>query len=294
MATNRQGYLLRLLKLGVLPYGLFFRERRPGLVILIYHRVGGGTDSDIDLPAGLFARQMAHLSAHHTIVAMDDVASVMTPPAGRPTDLMAVTFDDGYQDIYEHAYPVLRRYAIPATIYLATQYIETRRPFDFGGYAHNPRPPWPLTWVQIREMASSGLVTVGAHTHSHADLPRLPQRAVRDELERSRRLIEERVGVAVRHFAYPWGTLTPGVKRVVGDYFATAVRGGSGKNPFPTLDPLALWRRPVQQADGFWLFRLKLASYLDAEEYFRRLGSSRRRPPTPAAGPAQAQERPTV
>jgi len=164
VATNRQGYLLRLLKLGVLPYGLFFRERRPGLVILIYHRVGGGTDSDIDLPARLFARQMAHLSAHHTIVAMDDVASGMTPPAGRPTDLMAVTFDDGYQDIYEHAYPVLRRYAIPATIYLATQYIETRRPFDFGGYAHNPRPPWPLTWVQIREMASSGLVTVGAHT----------------------------------------------------------------------------------------------------------------------------------
>ena len=71
MATNRQGYLLRLLKLGVLPYGLFFRERRPGLVILIYHRVGGGTDSDIDLPARLFARQMAHLSAHHTIVAND-------------------------------------------------------------------------------------------------------------------------------------------------------------------------------------------------------------------------------
>lgn len=271
-------------KLATLPYGAVFREQRPGLVILVYHRIGGGTSSDIDLPTAEFAGQMAYLLRHYTLVSVDDVTTMsVSQELNGHADIVAVTFDDGYQDFYEHAFPVLLEHRIPATVYVTTAYIEAQRPFDFGELARASRRPQPLTWGQLREMVQSGLITVGAHTHTHPDLTRMPAAAVRQEAERCHRLIADRLGTAPRHFAYPWGRVTPAVRRVVGEYFKTAVRGGCGKNPFGTLDLLALWRRPIQQADVAWLFRLKLKSYLDAEERFRtiaafasRLGRRRR------------------
>ncbi len=266
------GILLRLVKLAVIPYGAVFRERRRGLVILGYHRIGGGTDSEIDLPTDAFTRQMAYLRDHYTIVSMEALldGSIHNGIDGQ-SDLVAVTFDDGYREIYEHAFPVLLRYGIPATVYLATRYIDAQQHFDFGRYARQEVRPAPLTWEQTRDMMTSGLVTVGAHAHSHADLTRLSVEAVREEVAQCRRVIADRLGSAPRHFAYPWGVLTPAVQRVVGECFQTAVRGGCGKNLLPSLQPLALWRQPVQQSDGFWLFTLKVRSYLDGEEYFRGL-----------------------
>ncbi len=267
----------RLMKLGVLPHGMLFRDRRRGLIILIYHRIGGSTGSPIDVPADTFARQMAFLRERHTTVSLDAVIDGTLAGGGTgKTDLVAVTFDDGHRDIFEHAFPILMKYRIPATIYLATQYVETQRPFDFGAYAAGGARPQPLTWPQVRDMAASPLIQIGGHTHSHVDLTRLPAGAMRDEVERNRRMIEDRIGTTPRHFAYPWGRFSPSAKAIVGESFATAVRGGCKKNPYGHLDALALWRTPIQQADGFWFFRLKLGSYLDGEEAFRTLASRAR------------------
>lgn len=260
----------RLMKLGVIPYGALFRDRRRGLIILIYHRVGGGTNSSIDMPVDVFERQMAHLRERYTLVSLDTaVADGTLHRAGGP-DLVAVTFDDGHRETYDQAFPIMLRYRVPATVYLATRYVESQQPFEFGHYAAQGGRPLPVTWEQAREMVASGLVGIGAHTHSHVDLTRLPTATVRDEVERSRRLIEDRVGVPARHFAYPWGKMTPAVRATVAESFATAVRGGCRKNPFGGLDPMGLWRTPIQQSDGFWFFRLKLGSYLDGEEFFRK------------------------
>jgi peptidoglycan/xylan/chitin deacetylase (PgdA/CDA1 family) len=259
------------LKLAALPYGLIFRERRPGLIILIYHRVGGNTASDIDLPAALFARQMEHVRARYTPLALDAIVDGPGAAVPRDRDLVAVTFDDGFRDVYEHAYPVLQRLGIPATVYLATHYVEAQQAFDFGGYAGDAARPMPMTWAQAREMAASGLISFGGHTHSHTDLTRLDEASAREEVVRCRGLIEDRLGRPARHFAYPWGVVNPTARRIVGESFATATRGGSAKNLLATMDRLALWRRPIQQGDGYALFRLKVASYLDGEEAFRTL-----------------------
>ncbi|MGH2403383.1 MAG: polysaccharide deacetylase family protein [bacterium] len=268
----------RLVKLGVVPHGMLFRDRRRGLVILVYHRIGGGTGSPIDVPADAFARQMAYLRDRYTMVSLDAVLDGTVPGGGPPaaSDLVAVTFDDGHREVYEYAFPVLLKYRIPATIYLATRYVEAQRAFDFGDYAAGGGRPQPLTWPQVRDMAASRLIQFGGHTHSHVDLTRLSLKAVRDEVDCNRRVIEERTGMAPRHFAYPWGRLTPSVKGIVGESFATAVRGGCRKNPYGHLDALALWRTPIQQSDGFWFFRLKLGSYLDGEEFFRTLAGRMR------------------
>lgn len=274
--------LTGLMKMASLPYGVCFRERRPGLVILVYHRVGGGTASDIDVPVDEFARQMAYLRAHYAVASMADILErPVREDLSRRADFVVVTFDDGHRETYEHAFPVLLQHRIPATVYLATRFVETQQAFDFGEYAHM-RGVEPLTWAQAREMADSGLVSFGAHTHNHLDLTRVPSDAARAEVERSHQVIADRIGTPPAHFAYPWGRVNPSVRQIVGERFRTAVRGGCRKNPFGTFDLLTLWRRPIQQWDAGWLFRLKLDSYLDGEEYFRSVAARLRRPVAPA------------
>jgi peptidoglycan/xylan/chitin deacetylase (PgdA/CDA1 family) len=283
--------MLSVLKLAALPYGILTRERRPGLVILIYHRVGGGTSSDIDLPTAVFDAQMAHLRERYSPVSLDAVLDGSAPVPARGRDLAAVTFDDGFRELYDHVMPVLERHRIPATVYVATRYIEEQRPFDFGAFARTHDRPMPLTWAQLREMAGSGLVGVGGHTHNHVDLTKTDALTGREEVRRCRVLIEERLGAPPRHFAYPWGAVNAQARGLVGEWFATATRGGSAKNLLNAMDLLALWRRPVQQNDGRWLFKLKVASYLDGEEMLRsvaarvlRRGGPPRLPP-PSPGP---------
>jgi len=262
--------LLPLVKFGVLPYGVLFRERRRGLAVLIYHRVGGGSDSEIDVPTGLFERQMAYLRGNYTVISMD---RLLQEPSWfvEGSEYVAVTFDDGYLETYTNAFPILQRYGIPATVYVPTRYIEAGTPFDFGGTRAVVPTPRPLGWPQAREMVESGLITVGSHTHSHVNLGRVPLDVARGELELSSRIIEDRLGIRPLHFAYPWGVVTSPAKSVVREYFMTAVAGGTGKNIPGALDLLALRRLPIQRSDGFGLFRLKLGSYLDGEEFFRTL-----------------------
>jgi peptidoglycan/xylan/chitin deacetylase (PgdA/CDA1 family) len=283
--------MLNIFKIAALPYGMLTRERRPGLVILIYHRVGGGTDSDIDLPAAVFDAQMAHVRERYVPVSLDAVIDGSAPQPKAGHDLVAVTFDDGYRELYDSVMPALERYRIPATVYIATRYVEEQRAFDFGAFGRTGERPMPLSWAQLREMAASGLVAIGGHTHNHINLIDTDPATARDEIRRCRLLIEDRLGSSPRHFAYPWGVYNAQVRDLVGESFVTATRGGSAKNLIGTMDPLALWRRPVQQNDGLWLFKLKAASYLDGEELFRgiagrvvRRGGTPTRVP-PAQGP---------
>lgn len=265
-----------MMKLAVLPHGAIWRERRPGVVILGYHRIGGGTASDIDLPALVFARQMAYLREHYDVIGMDELLEErFRKDAASTRDLVAVTFDDGYRETYIHAFPVLQQFQIPATVYVATDYVDRQRELDFGEAPRHGSKARPLTWAMLREMADTGLITIGAHTHRHADLTRLSPTEVREEVARSRQTIEDRLGMKPRHFAYPWGVLTPDVRAMAGRFFDTAVRGGCGKNVFGAFDLLALWRRPLQRSDGMAFFRLKVHSYLDGEEYFRTLAVHR-------------------
>ncbi|OFX28722.1 MAG: hypothetical protein A2Z07_04150 [Armatimonadetes bacterium RBG_16_67_12] len=258
-----QGRVARaLLRWGALPYHLFRRGRRPGVVVLLYHRVGGGTRSDIDMPVDLFERQIRYLRRYYLLVSLDEVAKIPSRKGleHASRDMMAVTFDDAFSDTYKLVYPVLRRYAVPATVYVPTRYLEERRPFDFGAFrdVEPSRRPTPMTWEQAAEMARSGLITIGAHTHTHADLSRTPADAARRELEEADRLIEARIGIRPKHFAYPWGRWAPQTQALAAARYDTVAFGGPGRNSYVGLDLKRLWRYPVIQSDGFWLFRARL------------------------------------
>jgi peptidoglycan/xylan/chitin deacetylase (PgdA/CDA1 family) len=187
-------------KAAVLPGGIVTRRRPGDVVILLYHRVGG-PGGEIDLPAALFERQLATLAEHDRVLTIDQAV------AGDPAGGVVVTVDDGYRDFHEVVLPLLVRFRVPAVLYLATGLV--------AGEGAGPDDPDAITWSQLAEAVATGLVTVGSHTHNHVDLAHATRHTCRDELCRSRELIEDRLGVACRHFAYPWAVGSPSSDRLV-------------------------------------------------------------------------------
>lgn len=101
------------------------RRSTPRFAILCYHRVGtGGVPLYSQLPAEVFESQMRLLQKNYRIIPMDQLIQEMTCPRS-PEPTVAVTFDDGYRDLYSEAFPILQAYKIPATIFLTTGAIDT-------------------------------------------------------------------------------------------------------------------------------------------------------------------------
>lgn len=250
------------------------RVRSPGdgIVVLIYHRVGARASIEIDLPVDVFDQQMAWLAASQRVTTLDRAVDMLTngdgvaPAAGCP---VVVTFDDGTSDLVAVALPILARHAIPATVYLATKFVDEGLRWPADGQ--------PLSWAGAREMLDSGLVTFGSHTHSHVLLDRLPVAAAVDELDRSRQLIEDRLQVAADHFAYPKAVApAPEVEALVRERFRSAALGGNRPNSSTGTDPHRLARTAVQRSDGMTYFERKANGGMALEDTARRLANRAR------------------
>jgi peptidoglycan/xylan/chitin deacetylase (PgdA/CDA1 family) len=261
-------------KAALLPPASIGREREPGLFILIYHRVGAGMGREMDVPESLFRRQMEFLRDRAEVVSLSEGVGRLSsgPPAA---DFVAITFDDGYRDVSTRAWPILRDLALPATLFLATAFLEGEAPAPIRpGAGDAGEPPEPLAWEQVAEMAASGLVEVGSHSHTHREFDRLTPEEAREECERSGAIVEDRVGRAAVGFAYP--RAVAGNRDVVRSRYPWAVAGGGGKNVARSLDPFALSRTPVRASDGMFFFRRRLAGIRPLEDrLYERLRGSR-------------------
>lgn len=165
-----------------------------------------------------------------------------------------VTFDDGYRDFHEHVLPALVEHRVPATLYLATGLVGSRA---LGRDA--------LSWDQLREAAGTGLVTVGSHTHSHADLSRAAEREAEEEMRRSKEVIEDELGAPCHHFAFPWAVASPAAVRAARRLFRTAALHAWRTNTPETADLHRLGRVPVLRSDGLLFFRAKARGMLNGE-----------------------------
>lgn len=249
------------------------RVRPPasGVVVLIYHRVGGGSGTQVDLSPQAFDEQMAWLAGTGRVVSLDAAVELLAAPApgaaapaASPVDdPVVVTFDDGTADLADVATPILERHGVPATVYLATKFVDEGITFPDDGT--------PLSWPAVRDMAATGLVTFGSHTHGHVLLDRLPPARAVDELDRSRRLIEDEVGAPAHHFAYPKAVAaSPEVEPLVRERYRSAALGGNRPNPFGRTDVHRLTRTAVQVSDGNEYFVRKARGGMALEDSIRR------------------------
>ncbi len=248
------------------------RIRQPpaGVTVLLYHRVGAGSGSQVDLDRALFEDQMAELAESGRVSGLDDALDVLAAGERPAVDPVVVTFDDGTPDVVEDALPVLVRHRIPVVLYVATAFVDAGQPF----WSAEDRP---LSWGALAEAVSTGLLDIGSHTHSHALLDRLDPPAVDDELDRSIDLIGANLGVPARHFAYPKALApAPHAERSVRQRFVSAALAGTRPNPYGATDPHRLARSPVQRSDGMRWFRHKVDGGLGLEDRVRELVNQRR------------------
>lgn len=223
--------------------------------ILVYHHVS--PDREVT-PEG-FERQLRFLlSQGYTSLSMGDLLLRIQGDIPLEEPSFLVTFDDGYLDNWVYAFPILQKLGVKATLYVVTERVES---------VASPRVPClPLdtrtqercaggfiSWSEARAMATSGLVEVGSHTHTHRHFVRKnPYENLEHELRESKQWIEKEVGPC-HHLAWPWGDYEtvwwPLLKKVG---YQTAVTTLAGANTVGT-SPYALKRFKVGREDLSWL-----------------------------------------
>ncbi|HET9946735.1 MAG TPA: polysaccharide deacetylase family protein [Patescibacteria group bacterium] len=171
--------------------------------ILMYHYVeyvsdpGDKTRISLDtLPSNLEAEIQTLKGAGYTFMTANDLADVIDGKTQLPPKPILLTFDDGYRDFYEYAYPLLKKDHIKATQYVITG-------------PHFLNTPNHLTSQQVQEIAQDGLVEIGAHTVDHLWLRGLSKSIVTYEVTQSKKTLENLIHKPVNSFAYPFGAFDP-------------------------------------------------------------------------------------
>jgi peptidoglycan/xylan/chitin deacetylase (PgdA/CDA1 family) len=162
-------------------------------VALYYHRVGpfrDGAPRKMTVTPENFRAQMAAIAKGAGAVSLDDAA------AGKPG--VAITFDDGFRDCLEFALPELRARGFAAAFFIVAGLVG--KTDDWMRVTKHP-PERLMEWDDLKRLRDEGF-TIGSHTMTHTVV-------TREEVVESRRLLEERLGVPIRHFAYPRGEHTP-------------------------------------------------------------------------------------
>ena len=214
--------------------------------ILMYHEISESseTSSRLSVSPASFAAQLAYLhdTGFKTITAGALSAILVDDDRNLPDRTVVLTFDDGYEDFYTRAMPLLDRYGFTATVFITTGWVH-----DTGTQLVEKRPGRMLSWSQITEATLAG-IEIGAHSHQHPQLDQLPEKLLRDELYSSKERLEGKLGTSVPGLAYPYGYSNARVRQVAhdaGHRYSCAVRNMTAS---PASDLFALPRLTVRRS----------------------------------------------
>jgi peptidoglycan/xylan/chitin deacetylase (PgdA/CDA1 family) len=208
--------------------------------IVMYHHIGPLPPNadvfrkDLTVSPALFEDQLQRFADQGIeTVSLDDLMEHYAGGPSLPKRATILTFDDGYDDNYEHAFPLLQQYGMTGTFFIVTEFVG--RP----GY---------LTWDQIKEMDAAGM-SIEAHSASHADLSKVGPAELRRQLVEPKSILEEQLGHPIRFLAYPSGKYNAGTiaaTRAAGYVAAVTVVHGTSH---PASAPFEVTRVRARGAD---------------------------------------------
>ena len=224
----------------------------PGIPILCYHRVcpegDFGKIRSLCVRPEDFGWQMLWLKIlGYSALSVQTLVHYLRLQKNVPSRSVVITFDDGYGDNYTYAFPILKKFGFAANIFLVTDLIGKTNVWD------GENVPL-LTEDQIKEMRDAGIV-FGSHTATHLDTTQSAPPRILEELERSKKKIEDLTWRKDVPFCYPYSRLSPEIKRRVreaGYLCGLAVDSG----PLDQSQDLFELRRvqvfPSTSLFGFW------------------------------------------
>lgn len=194
---------------------LFGNRASHTLGILVYHRIAPRTRQVPAPPYNVAPRRFREqitglLQRGFSFVPLQRVLDSHGSGEALPAKSVVVTFDDCFESVYTQAWPILKEFNIPATLFLSTAYLDNAAPFPFDTWAQEfadfvPADHYrPISTEQCQKLADSGLVELGTHTHTHADFR---QHVVEfaDEMETAAEILRLRFGVEQPSFSLPFG-----------------------------------------------------------------------------------------
>ena len=230
----------------------FFLRDRYVVPIITYHNVTDGKNALNNVTPASFAVQMKFLKKHYyNVISFDDY--VLGTKKGRAfgRNTVVIHFDDGYEDNYTNAFPILKTYRFPASIFIVSDSVGT---------------PNFITWDQIKEMEKHD-IEFGSHTRRHAYLPDVSYELAVDEIVNSKKIIEDRLGHPIKYFVYPSGGFSESVEGIVMNAgYEAAATTNRGTDTF-NRNLFELNRVRIKDKDNSFVLWAKVSGYYNL---FRR------------------------
>jgi peptidoglycan/xylan/chitin deacetylase (PgdA/CDA1 family) len=133
---------------------------------------------------------MDFISRHHyRVIPLKDLVEALAKNKALSRNTVVITFDDGYEDNYQNAFPILKKHRFPATLFVITDSVGKQ------GFC---------SWGQLKEMQNNG-IDIGSHTKTHPYLPQVNEERLRKEIFESKKEIENKLGKKISLFCYPNG-----------------------------------------------------------------------------------------
>jgi peptidoglycan/xylan/chitin deacetylase (PgdA/CDA1 family) len=235
--------------------------------ILTYHHVNPLEGDMITVSVNHFEAQMAFLqrSGYHTLF-VSELVNWMQGENPIPKKSLVLTFDDGFRDNYEFAFPVLKKYGIKATLFIVSGWISGERPPVKSGeviphhqcnqlIAQGRGDQIAMTWPEVQELQDSGLVEIESHTNTHNKKLYQDASALKEDLNRSREVIADHLKKNSTCLCWPGGGYNrESINAARGAGFTALCTTERGLNQ-PGGDLSQLKRVTVRDAGSWWLWK---------------------------------------
>ena len=238
------------------------KNLNPHVRALTYHRFGHCHRDPFCIDPKIFEAQVAYIKEHDLATSLDALTEQLKGESTVSKPQILITIDDGHESTHSIAFPILKKYQIPAVAFITPSLIgQTKELTD--------APEGYMSWMQVADLAAND-IAIGCHAWTHRPLTLHDADALDKETTYSKKIIEHELSNRITSFAYPFGT-----RADYNDQTERAIRASGYRTAFTSqhgailanTNPLELPRVKVEGGDPMWLFEQLVLGSMDLWRY---------------------------